>query len=141
MRLSHLSKVLVGVATLVLFCGLQGVNAATVTKPTSKVKPLAKVTGLQATVQNDGVLLTWQPVTGCDGYRLYYDGGNTVGAAAYWIDISGQSQTSYLFTAVVKGQQYSFKVAALRSGVEGPASDPVTVTVPAAVVPLSSDVG
>lgn len=140
MRLSHLSKVLVGIATLMLFCGLQGATAAPA-KPPAKVKPLAKVTGLQATVQDNGVLLTWQPVTGCDGYRLYYDGGSTVGAAANWIDIPGQSQTSYLFSEIVKGQQYSFKVAAMRSGVAGPASDPVTVTIPAAVVPLSSDVG
>ena len=131
---SHLRTILVSVVALVLVCGLQGVDASEGTKVPGKVKQL------RAEVQSTGVLLNWEPVSGCDGYRLYHDTGKSVREGAFWVDVDG-GQSTYLFAEVVKGQEYSFRVAALRGRSEGPSSAPVKVQITGNPGILRSDVG
>ena len=129
MRSLH-GMIAVALAALALLCGPQPAHAASRTTPKAP-KHLARVENLAATVQGQGVLLTWKAAAGSDGYRVYHAEGKTVPAGAFWLTSNGP-ETAYLFTEVKPGGLYSFRVAALRSSKVGPLSRLVTVQIPVA---------
>lgn len=80
-----------------------------------------KPTGLTAnTVTSTAATLTWSPVSGATGYRMYR--GDTL--------IAAPSSTPYQATGLAPGQSYSFTVSAVNAAGEGPRSASVTVTTP-----------
>ncbi len=123
--------VIIMIVTLSLLCSTQDVAA----KDWSKYKQnknsrnLGKVHKLRAALQDEGILLSWKSVRGCDGYRIYHDIGKKVSRNANWFDVDSE-QTTYLFVADEKEQKYSFKVSALRGRREGPRSAKVTAKMP-----------
>ena len=135
MTLSNMSRILAWMVTLMLVCGVQGMAAGPAAKPLGKVKEL------RAEIQEGGVLLSWQVVAGSDGYRLYHDTGPEVREGAFWVDVNGRQNTSSLFTEVVKGEAYSFQVAAMRGAEVGAPSAVVRVQIPGGSGGLRSDVG
>ena len=60
--------------------------------------------------KTNGVLVTWDAVTGADGYRIYR---KTTGS---WVTIGESSTNSYTDTAVESGTTYIYTVRAMKSG-------------------------
>ena len=88
------------------------------------VKPAAP-TGLKAVVSGSMVKLTWDKVSGVDGYRVYiYD--FTAKKYKRYKDVKG---TSCEAKSLKSGKNYLFKVAAVKDGTVGVKSEKVTVTV------------
>ena len=87
---------------------------------------------------NGKVKLTWSPVAGADGYRIYR------AANGVWqqTPVASTTATSHVSASLVNGITYSFTVAAFTKVGDGPSSLSVTVTplaMPEAVTPTAGD--
>ena len=87
--------------------------------------PPARPTGLNATAQDDTILLKWEQAGNVDRYEYQVNHNDTktgklTGWSA-WADLVGSSQTntSYTFTNLAKGKEYRYKIRA----VEGQGQD------------------
>lgn len=80
--------------------------------------PAAAPENVGAEPGNAKVTLTWSPVAGADGYRIYQ------GANGAWIStpVARTSGTSYTSHGLVNGTMYSFTVAAYTRSGNGPLS-------------------
>lgn len=95
---------------------------------------------LVAVQQGDAILLSWRKMPKVDGYRIYHQEGAALPAGANWLDIDG-SQSSYLFTDVVVGTSYTFRIATLHGRHAEIASIPVSVTIHGQEATKRSDLG
>lgn len=57
-----------------------------------------------------GIVITWNPVTGADGYRVYRDEGSG------WKAIADVTTTTYTDKNVTSGKSYKYTVRAMKSG-------------------------
>lgn len=128
------------VAQLVLFTH----TATAAERPTRRIglpPPLATATKLYAQQQGDGIMLRWEVVAGCDGYRVYHEAGDALLPGSAWFDVNGPTTSSHQFTDVVASGHYSFRVSAMHGGEEGPASPLVTVIMKGKKTSVRSDAG
>lgn len=110
-------------------------------RPTKRIglpPPAATVTKLYAMQQGDGIMLRWETVAGCDGYRIYHEAGDELHAGSSWVDVT---ESGYLFSGVVPSGHYSFRVAALYGKSERAISQRVTVIMKDKKTPVRSDRG
>jgi fibronectin type 3 domain-containing protein len=77
---------------------------------------------LVATPGNGRVTLTWSPVAGATGYRIYRATNGVFGQTP----LRSTSATSYTNTGLVNGATYSYKVAAYDATGTGPQSAAVS---------------
>ena len=120
---SFASLPVAAVAVLVLL-----VSALTFAPPPQILEansPPSRPTGLNATAQDDTILLKWEQAGNVDRYEYQVNHNNTktgklTGWSA-WADLVGSSQTntSYTFTNLAKGKEYRYKIRA----VEGQGQD------------------
>ncbi|MEO6095974.1 MAG: fibronectin type III domain-containing protein [Fibrobacteria bacterium] len=95
--------------------------------------PMQAPTGFTASAELDKVTLRWNDATGKATYNLYY-------AAAGAVDKKGiripDAVSPYVITGLDHGVQYTFAVAALKQGHEGPLSAPQTTVYAASTYAL-----
>lgn len=89
-------------------------------------RQMQMVKRLNAVQQGSAIMLRWQPVPGCDGYRVYHEAGNSLSPDSLWFYVD-VSQTTTPFSDVSAGGYYTFRISATYGRVEGPPSKPVTV--------------
>ena len=93
--------------------------------PLEANSPPARPTGLNATAQDDTILLKWEQAGNVDRYEYQVNHNDTkTGKLTGWsawanLDGSSQTNTSYTFTNLAKGKEYRYKIRA----VEGPADN------------------
>lgn len=110
------------------------VNAAGASAPsaalevTVPVPPPSAPAGLSATLGEDGVALTWEPVEGATGYSLYR--GLDQPAAAAGEPLATLTGTTYLDADIAEGTSYSYVVVAVGEGGASEPSEAAEVTVP-----------
>lgn len=133
MRSKHLW--LTVILSLLVSTGLAATTRTSVPPPPA---PTAAPGALTATPGNARVKLTWTPVVGAAGYRIFRGASGAVGATP----IANTSGTSHTSWSLVNGTTYSFTVAAYTKGGIGPQSLIVSATPlapPAAVVATAGD--
>ena len=87
--------------------------------------PPARPTGLNATAEDDTILLKWEQAGNVDRYEYQVNHNDTkTGKLTGWsdwanLDGSSQTNTSYTFKGLAKGKEYRYKIRA----VEGPADN------------------
>jgi fibronectin type 3 domain-containing protein len=87
----------------------------------SRLPPPANVSAIAG---NGRVKLTWSPVDGADGYRVY----RAVNGVFQQTPVASTTTTSHVASSLVNGTTYSFTVAAFTKVGVGPSSLSVTVT-------------
>ena len=96
--------------------------------------PQTPPANLTATGGNAQVILTWSPVDGVLGYRIFRSTTGVWDASP----IASTTRTTYKNTGLTNGTRYSYKVAAYNQGGTGPRSDEVAAT-PLAPPPAPTD--
>jgi uncharacterized protein (DUF1800 family)/fibronectin type 3 domain-containing protein len=112
--------------------GVATANAQTTVPP-----PATAPADLAATAGNAKVILTWSPVAGATGYRIYRTSTGVFGAP-----VSSTTSTTHTSWSLINGTRYLFKVAAYNSGGTGPQSLEVAarpMAPPAGVTATSGD--
>ena len=105
--------------------------------------PPARPTGLNATAQDDTILLKWEQAGNVDRYEYQVNHNDTktgklTGWSA-WADLVGSSQsnTSYTFTNLAKGKEYRYKIRAVEGqGQDALYSNPAPASSPWYVVAI-----
>lgn len=128
--------------------------------PLADPKPTAPV-NVRANAGDESVTVTWDPVAGVDGYKVYCTWRTSAtDLAVGWIDVAGQASDSLFVdsvywsfgsvagttTGLVNDREYTFWVSSVESAVEGTASFPVYAIPsanppPAAPVNLTANTG
>ena len=93
-------------------CGYNSGGSSGITKP-------GTVTGVTATVlSSSSIRVSWNAVSGATSYNVYYgSAGNSNPVLSY--SVTGTSRD---FTSLISGSTYYYKVSAVNSAGEGPAS-------------------
>jgi fibronectin type 3 domain-containing protein len=100
----------------------------------SRLPPPANVSAIAG---NGRVKLTWSPVDGADGYRVY----RAVNGVFQQTPVASTTSTSHVSSSLVNGTTYSFTVAAFTKVGDGPSSLSVTVTPLASPQAVASTAG
>ncbi|OCT11310.1 hypothetical protein A8709_06445 [Paenibacillus pectinilyticus] len=84
---------------------------------------IGKPTNVAATLGSSGsdATITWNTVAGATSYTIY-DNGKPIA--------SGITNASYLLSGITVGQTHVITVTAVKNGIEGQASDSITINVP-----------
>lgn len=78
--------------------------------------------GLKAILQLEGALLTWKPVAGSTGYRIYWEKEGHVSGCSNRLEDLSPDQVSYQAGDLLPGTLYRFRVCTLQGSREGPLS-------------------
>lgn len=131
--MNHIQRLssLLGILALLGVVAVTGVDAANdgADKHDQKGQQnrrLQAVKRLNALQQGSVIMLRWQPVPGCDGYRVYHEASDELTPYSPWYYVDA-SQTSTRFSDVAAGGHYTFSVSGTYGKTEGPRSKPVTV--------------
>ena len=82
----------------------------------------AQVSPVKAEAGDTVVTLTWQPVGGATGYFVHRDGGRNP------LNVKPVAETRYTDIGLSNGRVYTYTVAPVSGGVEGPGLPAVQVT-------------
>ena len=126
-----LPRLVAATVMCVITCTMTGLAAESVD---SRLTPPGNVSAFPG---NGRVKLTWSPVDGADGYRVY----RAVNGVWQQTPIASTTATSHTSSSLVNGTSYSFTVAAFTKVGAGPSSLSVTVTPLASPQAITSTAG
>ena len=91
--------------------GSQCVISSSFTKVEISLKPSTPTNPKATSVSTTSIKVTWTPVTGVSGYRIYYALGSTVSTDSTFVDVSGATTKETIIPDLSPLQQYSFMIA------------------------------
>ena len=99
--------------------GVNVVGESVTNSNEASITPVAQPTGFSATAQIEQVALSWSPIAGATGYRLYRapnaQNANP-GTGQEALNVDGLTGTSYTDTKVTPGTTYYYEVTARNQG-------------------------